>query len=79
MEKLQPFSPSELQLMISGEQMPQWTREDLLNFTEPKYGFTRESPVYQRFVNVLTNMTGEERKVTKHFSSPYVNEWWFHV
>lgn len=63
MEKLQPFSPSELQLMISGEQVPEWSKEDVFNFTEPKYGFTRESPVYQRFVNVLAKMSGEEKKV----------------
>ena len=63
MEKLQPFSPSELQLMISGEQVPQWTKEDVLSYTEPKYGFTRDSPVYQRFVNVLAEMSGEEKKV----------------
>jgi E3 ubiquitin-protein ligase HECTD1 len=63
MEKLQPFSPSELQLMISGEQVPQWTKEDVLSYTEPKYGFTRDSAVYQRFVNVLADMSGEEKKV----------------
>ena len=68
MEKLQPFSPSELQLMISGEQVPQWTKEDVLSYTEPKYGFTRDSPVYLRFVNVLADMSGEEKKV--HYSQP---------
>ena len=49
--------------MISGEQVPQWTKEDVLSYTEPKYGFTRDSPVYQRFVNVLAEMSGEEKKV----------------
>jgi E3 ubiquitin-protein ligase HECTD1 len=69
MEKLQPFSPSELQLMISGEQVPQWTKEDVLSYTEPKYGFTRDSPVYQRFVNVLADMSGEEKKVRAKYLS----------
>ena len=71
MEKLQPFSPSELQLMISGEQVPQWTKEDVLSYTEPKYGFTRDSPVYQRFVNVLADMSGEEKKV--YYSQPCIS------
>ena len=42
LEKLFPFSPDELQLILCGEQVPQWTREDVLNYTEPKLGFTRE-------------------------------------
>ena len=65
MEKLRPFSPSELQLILSGEQVPVWSKDDVLNYTEPKYGFTRDSPVYQRFVNVLADMSGEEKKVKK--------------
>ena len=68
MEKLGPFTPDELQLMLSGEQVPQWTREDIMNYTEPKFGYTRETPGFQRFVNVLVNMNGDERKVRKlHF------------
>lgn len=65
MEKLKPFSSSELQLMLSGEQVPEWTKEDVLSYTEPKYGFTKDSPVYQRFVNVLSEMSGDEKKVNK--------------
>ena len=42
MEKLHAFSPEEIRVMICGEQNPQWTREDLLNYTEPKLGYTRE-------------------------------------
>lgn len=42
LEKLFPFSPDELQLILCGEQVPQWTREDVINYTEPKLGFTRE-------------------------------------
>ncbi|KAK3734839.1 hypothetical protein QZH41_011760, partial [Actinostola sp. cb2023] len=62
MEKLQIFSPDELQLLTSGERIPEWTREDILSYTEPKYGFTRESPGYIRFVNVLDSMGGDEKK-----------------
>lgn len=63
MEKLALFSPEELQLMLCGEQIPQWSREDILSYTEPKYGYTRESAGFHRFVNVLASMTGDERKV----------------
>ena len=64
MEKLGPFTPEELQLMLSGEQVPQWTREDIMNYTEPKFGYTRDTPGFQKFVNVLVSMSGDERKVT---------------
>ena len=63
MEKLHAFTPREIQLMLSGEQAPQWSRDDLLNYTEPKFGYTKESPGFQRLINVLVCMNGEERKV----------------
>ena len=63
MEKLGPFTPEELQLMLSGEQVPQWTREDIMNYTDPKFGYTRDTPGFQKFVNVLVSMSGDERKV----------------
>ena len=49
--------------MLSGEQVPQWTREDIMNYTEPKFGYTRDTPGFQKFVNVLVSMSGDERKV----------------
>ena len=45
MEKLQTFEAQELQLLVCGEQSPSWTREDILNYTEPKYGYTRTRSV----------------------------------
>jgi hypothetical protein len=30
--------------MMCGDQYPSWTKEDVLAFTEPKLGYTRESP-----------------------------------
>lgn len=42
MEKLHVFSPEEMRAMLCGEQNPQWTKEDLLNYTEPKLGYTKE-------------------------------------
>ncbi|XP_033230566.1 E3 ubiquitin-protein ligase HECTD1 isoform X3 [Belonocnema kinseyi] len=69
MEKLHAFSPEEIRAMLCGEQNPQWTREDLLNYTEPKLGYTRESPGFQRFVNVLLSLTGPERKAFLQFAT----------
>ncbi|CAL7934245.1 unnamed protein product [Xylocopa violacea] len=69
MEKLHAFSPEEVRAMLCGEQNPQWTREDLLNYTEPKLGYTRESPGFQRFVNVLLSLTGPERKAFLQFAT----------
>ncbi|XP_011688691.1 PREDICTED: E3 ubiquitin-protein ligase HECTD1 [Wasmannia auropunctata] len=69
MEKLHAFSPDEMRAMLCGEQNPQWTREDLLNYTEPKLGYTKESPGFQRFVNVLLSLTGSERKAFLQFAT----------
>ena len=41
-ERLGAFSPEEIRLMVCGDQQPHWTRQDLLTYTEPKLGFTRE-------------------------------------
>lgn len=41
-EKLNAFTPLELRRMLCGQQEPEWTREDLLNYTEPKLGYNRE-------------------------------------
>ena len=45
MEKLFLFSPTELQMILCGDQFPQWTRDDIINYTEPKLGYTRERSV----------------------------------
>ena len=63
MDKLHAFSPREIQRMLCGEQAPRWTKDDLMNYTEPKFGYSRESPGFLRLVNVLLNFSGEERKV----------------
>lgn len=41
-EKLNAFTPLELKQMLCGQQEPEWTREDLLNYTEPKLGYNKE-------------------------------------
>lgn len=42
MSKLSAFTPNEIRLMLCGDQNPHWTREDLLNYTDPKLGYTKE-------------------------------------
>lgn len=41
-EKLNAFTPLELKRMLCGQQEPEWTKEDLLNYTEPKLGYNKE-------------------------------------
>ena len=48
MEKLHSFSPSELRTILCGDQAPDWTREDILNYTEPKLGYNKD-----RLVNIV--------------------------
>ncbi|XP_046664774.1 E3 ubiquitin-protein ligase HECTD1 isoform X3 [Homalodisca vitripennis] len=69
LRKLHAFTPSEVRVMLCGDQNPQWTREDLLNYTEPKLGYTKDSPGFLRFVNVLVCMNGEERKAFLQFTT----------
>lgn len=40
--KLAAFSPDEARMMICGEQHINWTRDDLINHTEPKLGYTKD-------------------------------------
>ncbi|XP_075151574.1 ubiquitin fusion-degradation 4-like isoform X2 [Haematobia irritans] len=69
LKKLAAFSPSEARMMICGEQHPEWTRDDLINYTEPKLGYSKDSPGFLRFVNVLMSMTGPERKAFLQFTT----------
>ncbi|KAG7160057.1 E3 ubiquitin-protein ligase HECTD1-like [Homarus americanus] len=69
LKKLGAFSPDELRLMLCGDQAPIWTREDILAFTEPKLGYTRESPGFLRLVNILVGLTAEERKAFLQFTT----------
>ncbi|XP_031338883.1 E3 ubiquitin-protein ligase HECTD1 isoform X7 [Photinus pyralis] len=69
MEKLSAFSPDEMRVMLCGDQNPEWTRDDLMNYTEPKLGYTKDSPGFLRFVNVLLDMSPEERKAFLQFTT----------
>ncbi|KAK7103616.1 E3 ubiquitin-protein ligase HECTD1-like isoform X2 [Littorina saxatilis] len=69
LEKLHIFSPMELGSILCGDQAPCWTKEDILNYTEPKLGYTRESPGFLRFVNVLSHLSADERKAFLQFTT----------
>lgn len=55
--------------MLSGDQCPSWTAEDILMYTEPKLGFTKESPGFLRLVDVLVEMDAVERKNFLQFTT----------
>ena len=40
-----------------------------MKYTEPKLGYSKESPGFLRFVNVLVEMTGTERKAFLQFTT----------
>lgn len=42
MEKLSSFSPKEVQMILCGNQSPSWNADDIINYTEPKLGYTRD-------------------------------------
>lgn len=57
MEKLSSFSHEEVQMILCGNQSPSWAAEDIINYTEPKLGYTRD-----RYVLVILKI--------KSFMSP---------
>jgi len=69
MDKLAVFTPSEVRTLLCGDQDPVFTKEEVIKYTEPKLGYTRESAGFQKFVNVLVGMTGVERKSFLQFTT----------
>ncbi|CAF0845992.1 unnamed protein product [Adineta ricciae] len=67
LEHLQCFNPQELQLVLCGNQWPSWILDDLLTYIEPSHGFTRESPGFTKFLNVMLALDGLERKSVVQF------------
>ncbi|XP_072939169.1 E3 ubiquitin-protein ligase Ufd4 isoform X2 [Epargyreus clarus] len=67
--RLRAFSPPELRLLLCGERGPAWTRDHLLQYTEPKLGYTRDSPGFLRLVDVLVEMSWRERKAFLQFAT----------
>ncbi|CAJ0562513.1 unnamed protein product, partial [Mesorhabditis spiculigera] len=69
LRSLRSFTPEEVQCLISGEQSPVWNRDDILNYTEPKLGYTRDSPGFLKFVDVMDGLTPAERKNFLQFAT----------
>lgn len=69
LDKLGTFNPLEVRTMICGEQCPIFTREEIIRYTEPKLGYTRESETFLKFVNVLVSFTASERKAFLQFTT----------
>lgn len=42
LNKLAAFSADEVRKILCGDQSPKWTKEDLLNYTEPKLGYSKD-------------------------------------
>ena len=55
--------------MLCGDQCPIFTREDIIRYTEPKLGYSRDSAAFLKFVNVLVNFTATERKAFLQFTT----------
>jgi hypothetical protein len=51
-DSLKSFEPKELQLLLSGDQAPSWSYDEIINFTEPKLGYTKDR--YKRLLLKLT-------------------------
>jgi E3 ubiquitin-protein ligase HECTD1 len=68
-DTLQSFSAEELRLLLCGEQYPEWTREEIVQFTEPKLGYNRDSRTFLDLVSVLLDMDGEERRSFLQFTT----------
>lgn len=63
------FSAEDLRRILCGEQCPNWTREELFSYTEPKGGYTRDSPGFLMLVDVLMEMSAYERKAFLQFTT----------
>ena len=69
MDKLGSFSPEEVRTMLCGDGCPAFTRDDVVRFTEPKLGYSRDSPAFEKFVNVLVGFNAKERKAFLQFTT----------
>ncbi|VDP50580.1 unnamed protein product [Schistosoma mattheei] len=63
------FTGTELGELIAGDSVVHWTREDLLAYTVPSLGFTKQSPTYQMLINVLCNFNSSERRAFLQFTT----------
>ena len=56
MDKLGTFTPAEVKTMLCGDQDPVFTRDEVIKYTEPKLGYSKDSPGFLKFVNVLVSI-----------------------
>ncbi len=69
LDKLGSFSPEEVRTMLCGDGCPAFTRDDVIRYTEPKLGYSRDSPAFEKFVNVLIGFNAKERKAFLQFTT----------
>nr|VZI22286.1 unnamed protein product [Spirometra erinaceieuropaei] len=67
MDWLALFSPRELGQLICGDSDLNWTREELLAYTVPCFGFTQNSITFQLFISVLVDFNLEQRRAFLRF------------
>lgn len=68
MEKLGSFSPEEVQMILCGNQSPSWSAEDIINYTEPKLGYTRERYEVQIYIRFYRSL-----KLIQHFNQQAID------
>lgn len=64
--QLMALTPTELQLMLSGEASVSWTREELLEHLEPRNGYDAHSATFQSLISVLMVSDGRSDKTVRH-------------
>jgi E3 ubiquitin-protein ligase HECTD1 len=69
MDKLGSFSPEEVRTMLCGDGCPAFVKEDVVRYTEPKLGYSRDSAAFEKFVNVLVGFNARERKSFLQFTT----------
>ena len=70
MEKLAVLTPSELRRILCGEQGGcTWDLASLRKYTEPKHGYTRESPGFVLFLEVLDELDDTDRRAFLTFAT----------
>uniref|UniRef100_A0A183SXM7 E3 ubiquitin-protein ligase n=1 Tax=Schistocephalus solidus TaxID=70667 RepID=A0A183SXM7_SCHSO len=67
MDWLALFNPRELGQLICGDSDLNWTREDLLAYTVPCFGFTQNTFTFQLFISVLVDFNLEQRRAFLRF------------
>ena len=64
MDSLRCFDHDELRLVMCGDQAPKWTRDEIMSFTEPKLGYTKERLNISLFCFSLSLSTFINTKLT---------------